>query len=87
MPNFFRPLDGDGLMLVGITTEPTFEPTPPSRSGLDPVSKDSAPRSLAVRHRRRMIAHQQPLRPPPALLAPEPPADVLERHVPPPPVA
>ena len=33
-----------------------------------------------------MIAHQQPPRPAPALLAPEPPPDVQEQHVPPTPI-
>ena len=37
---------------------------------------------LAARHRRLMMADDQTRRPALALLAPEPPADVQEQHVP-----
>ena len=40
----------------------------------------------SVRHHRLIVPHQQPLVPPPALLAPQPPANVLEQHLPPAPV-
>ena len=45
-----------------------------------------APRGHLVRHQRLVIPHQEPLRPAPALLALEPPPDVLEQYVPTPPV-
>ncbi len=49
-----------------------------------PVGRCGSRRELrSVRHRRLVIPDQQPLVPPPAQLAPEPPPDVQEQHVPP----
>lgn len=55
---------------------------------LDPLApprneRQSATTVGAVRHRRLMAPHYQPLRPALALLAPEPAPDILEQHVPP----
>ena len=38
---------------------------------------------LQVRHRRLLMPDRQTLRPPPARVAPQPPANVPEQHVPP----